>query len=790
MPIKPLSSEQLYRPAKLLKLDSNYTSTKHLEPLDKIVGQERAQQAVEFALSIKDKGYNIYALGHNGLGKRTMVLRYLNKQTETNNGPVYDWCYVSNFDDTRQPSVLKLPAGTGPTLKKDIEKLLRRLVKSLPMAFDNEVYITRSEKLKVQLEQKQKAILDNLTQSAKKHDISLTITSQGDYQLVAVNTEGEPHTTESFIALADAVQQKFEKKIVELEIKLRDIIRQLTIWEEDFTDKIQKLDEQIAGDVLQHCSAPLLEKYSQQSEVKNHLKRMKKDILENLDIFTDESEDELTLSYAALEKKLPRRYLVNVLVNQTDSPFPIVVEESPNYHTLFGYIENATFKGTVFTDFSLIRAGSLHHANGGVLMMDATKVLDRPYVWDSLKRALRENQLNLNSLEREVTLSGTISLEPTAIPLSVKIILFGDYHTYQLLQIYDPEFKELFRVTADFEDGMPRSDNAELHYAQFIASIVKDNKMLHCDRKAISRIIEYSSRQAEDQNKLSLHSLDIANLLRESNYCARSHNSTLIRAQHVDQALANKQQRSGRLQDQILQGFINGTTLIDVHGSRVGQINALSVIATHDFQFGMPGRITATVSYGEGEVFDIERKVKLGGSIHSKGVLILTAYLANQFGQTAKIPLATSITFEQSYGGIDGDSATMAEYCAIISAYANIPLAQNIAITGSMNQFGQAQPIGGVNEKIEGFYDVCAHKGDISGQGIIIPKSNIHNLMLRQDIITAVAEGKFYIWAIEHVNEAIALLTGLNVGNKSDAGEYGKNSVFGLVEARLKALRS
>lgn len=790
MLIKPLKSEQLYRPAALLKLDASCTSTKHLEPLAEIVGQERAQQAVEFALSIKDKGYNIYALGHNGLGKRTMVLRYLNKQTETNNGPVFDWCYVANFDDTRQPNVLKLPAGTGPEFKKDIEKLLRRLVKSLPMAFDNEVYITRSEKLKSQLEQKQEAILEDLTQSAKKHSISLTITSQGDYQLIAVDGEGKAHTEESFLALTKTEKKQFETKIVELEIKLRDIVRQLTIWEEEFTDKIQKLDEQIANDVLLHSSATLLEKYNQLTEVKNHLKRMNKDILENLDIFTDESEDELTLSYAALEKKLPRRYLVNVLVNQSDNPFPTVVEESPNYHTLFGYIENATFKGTVFTDFSLIRAGSLHHANGGVLMMDATKVLERPYVWDGLKRALRENQLNLNSLEREVTLSGTISLEPDAIPLSVKIILFGDYHTYQLLQIYDPEFKELFRVTADFEDVMPRSDDAELHYAQFIASIVKDNKMLHCDRKAISRVIEYSSRQAEDQNKLSLHSLDIANLLRESNYCARSHHSTLIRAQHVDQALANKQQRSGRLQDQILQSFINGTTLIDVHGSRVGQINALSVIASHDFQFGMPGRITATVAYGEGEVFDIERKVKLGGSIHSKGVLILTAFLAAQFGQTAKIPLATRITFEQSYAGVDGDSATLAECCAIISAYANVPLAQNIAITGSMNQFGQTQPIGGVNEKIEGFFDVCNHKGGVGGQGVIIPKANVHNLMLRQDIIDAVAEGQFYIWAIEHVNEAIALLTGLHVDSKNDAGEYGKDSVFGVVEARLRALRN
>ncbi len=789
MPVNPLSSDKLYRKSALNEVDAKYKSTKTLQPLDEIVGQERAQQAVEFAMSIKEKGYNIYALGHNGLGKRTMMLRYLSRHEPSGTShQLYDWCYVMNFDETRTPKVLKLPPGKGHQFKKDIENLMKRLVKALPLAFDNEMYFSRAEKLKTQLAQKQETALLDLTKEAKDQDVSLILTTQGDYQLIALNGE-EPHNEETFSKLSQKEQAEFERRIGELEVKLRDIARQLTVWEEAYSDKQQKLSEQVAQDVLSHFTEPLKEKYNSLAKVKSYLSAMHRDILENLDIFLEENEDHTALAYATQDKKMPRRYQINVLVNQDEHAFPIVVEESPNYHTIFGYIENATLKGTVFTDFSLIRPGSLHRANGGVLMMDAVKVLERPYVWDGLKRALRSRKLNLSSLEREVTLSGALMLEPEPIPLDVKIILFGDHITYQLLQHYDPEFRELFRVTADFEDEMPRTDSSEAHYARFISSIVHDNKMLHCDRPAIGRIIEYSSRQAGDQNKLSLHSVAIANLLRETNYCARSANANMIRRSHVEQALQNQKQRACRLQDQVMQSFINGTTLIETKGEVVGQINALTVVATSDHQFGAPNRITATTAYGEGKIFDIERKVKLGGSVHSKGVLILSAYLASVLGQTAKIPLTTHLTFEQSYGGVDGDSASIAELCAIISALSQLPLRQDIAITGSLNQLGEAQPIGGVNEKIEGFFDVCKIKGRQSSQGVIIPMANKHNLMLREDIIDAVAKNEFHIWAVQHVNEAVELLTGRAVGTKTDTGTYPEDSVFGITMARLEVLR-
>ncbi len=796
MEVKPLTSDKLYKPATLSKLDDSHASTKTLTPLDDIVGQTRAQHAVEFAMSIKEKGYNIYAIGRNGLGKRTMMLRYLNRHEPATNGhKLYDWCYVVDFEQTRCPKVLKLPAGTANDFKKEIEKLTLRLVKAFPLAFENEMYYSRAEKLKTQLANRQETVLQALTDEAKQKGISLSLTTQGEYQLFALNGE-EPHTDETFDALSSAERKRFETSISEIEIKLRSTVRQLTEWEEEFSEKQQKHDEEVAIEVLNHFFDPMLAKYKGKKAVYKYLKAMRKDMQDNLDIFLEESEEQLGLAYAALDKKLPRRYQVNVLVSQELHSFPIVVEESPNYHTLFGYIENATFKGTVFTDFSLIRPGSFHKANGGVLLMDAVKVLERPYVWDGLKRALRAQSLSFSSLEREVSLSGTISLEPEPIPLDVKIVLFGDQETYQLLQHYDPEFSELFRVTADFEDTMERDDDAELNYARFIASIVHDNNMLHCDRKAMARIIEYSSRRAEDQNKLSLHSAEIANLLRETNYCARSMKSTLMRATHVDQALLHQEHRLCRVKDSVMQSFTNGTTLIDTQGSVIGQVNALSVLATNDYQFGAPSRITATTSFGKGEVLDIERQAKLGGNIHSKGVMILSAYLASKLGKSAQIPLKTYLTFEQNYGGVDGDSASMAELCAIISAFAEVPLRQDIAITGSMNQFGQAQPIGGVNEKIEGFFDVCGIKGRTATQGVIIPAANAHNLMLRSDIVEAVSKQQFHIWAIEDVTQAIALFTGLKVTelalvNDGDAEEpnYAEGSVLGMAQARLNRMR-
>ena len=785
MAIRALQAEQLYQVADLEMLPCK--STKELPPIDEIVGQERAQKAVEFAMSIREKGYNIYAIGRNGLGKRTMILRYLNRNKH-NSEALYDWCYVANFDDIRIPKVLRLPCGVGTKLRQDIEKLITRLVKAIPLAFDNEIYYSRSEKLKNQLAEKQESELAAVTQLAKEKGVSLTITPQGDYQFVAMNGE-EMHTEETFDALSEKEQLYFSDTIDGLEVELRNVVRKLTEWEEDFSEKNKKLNDEVTQGVIGHFIKELKKEYSKHTEIKTYLSDLQKDIIENVDIFLEESNEQSELSSASLDKRMPRRYKVNVLVSRHSDDFPIVVEENPNYHSLFGYIETATYKGTVFTDFSLIRAGSLHKANGGVLLMDAVKVLEQPYVWDGLKRALRARQLSFTSLEKEVTLTGAVSLDPEPIPLNVKIILFGDYRTYELLTHYDPEFGELFRVTADFEDEMKRTPDSELHYARLISSMVHDNSLLHCDRKAIGRIIEHSSRITGSQNKLSLHAAHIANLLREANYVAKQANSNMIRQSHVDEALHNQELRVNRIQDEVMETFLNGTTLMQTEGEAVGQVNALSVLATSDYAFGAPNRITATTSYGDGDIIDIERSVDLGGSLHSKGVMILSAYLNSVFGRTARVPLTTTITFEQSYGGVDGDSATMAEFCAIVSAFSKHPNRQDIAITGSMNQFGESQPIGGVNEKIEGFFNVCTIKGRHDKQGVIIPRANQHNLMLRADIVKAVEKGEFHIWAVDHVIEAIEIFTGKEAGVATQDGSYPVDTIFGLAQAKLNALR-
>lgn len=785
MAITKLSYENMYKTSKLATLE--ISSTKFLQPLDEIVGQQRARQAIEFAMSIKDRGYNVYAVGCNGLGKRTMVMRYLNQHWQSDSA-LFDWCYVNNFQDQRFPSLLKLPAGFGAQFQKEIEGLMLKLGKAFPLAFDNDMYYSRAEALTNRLSTQQQTALKVLHEEAAKHNLQLAITTEGEYQFTALNGE-KPHTEESFNALPPKTQAKFATAISELEVNLRQLVRDLASWEEQYSEKQQKLDGQITKEVLQYHMAPLLDKYQKQSTIKKYLKLLQEDIIENIDIFLQEQEEQVALAYASLDKKLPRRYQINVLASNTPDQPPIVIEENPSYHNIFGYIENTTVKGTIFTDFSLIRPGSIHRANGGVLLIDAIKVLERPFVWDGLKRALQSGKTNLHSLEKEVTFSSSISLEPEAMPLDVKIILFGDHHTYNLLQEHDPEFSELFRVTADFEDTMARDEQSEFQFAKFISSICHENNLFHCAPNAIARIIEYSARKAEAQNRLSLHSADTINLLRESNYQAKLNHANVISASHVEKALACREMRLSRYRDNLLDNVKNNIILVTTRGKAVGQVNALSVISTHEHSFGMPSRITATTSFGQGELIDIERSVRLGGNIHSKGVMILTAYLSAMLGKQAHIPLTTRLTFEQSYGAVDGDSASIAEFCAVISAITGLPLRQDFALTGSMDQFGQVQPIGGVNEKIEGFFDVCTITGTKASQAVIIPRANMQNLMLRKDIIHAVSRKKFHIYAIDHVSEAIELLTGCRATDPDSNGHFKPGSVYHKAMENLKTLR-
>ncbi|MBZ2167522.1 Lon protease family protein [Marinobacter sp. F4216] len=784
--MKSLPLHQLYKACALKDLP--FKTTRQLEPLSEIVGQNRAQEAVRFALAMPHGGYNVYAVGRNGLGKRTMMLRYLEHHVDTDQ-LAHDWCYVANFDDPREPRLLKLPAGKGAQLKQDVEKLMTRLVKVVPQTFDNDSFLERSEQLKNELAQKQEDELEKIAAQAKRKKVSLTVTTPGGYRLVAMNGE-EPHTAETFQALTDEQRAKFEEDINKLEKRLRQVLRKLADWEQEYADKHQALNKETLEGVSGHQIDELIEKYSDLPDVVAFFESVREDMAENLDVFLDENEEHAAIAYASLDKKMPRRYLINLLVHQKTNEVPVVVEDNPTYHNLFGYVENVTYKGTVFTDYSLIRPGSLHRANGGYLLMDAIKVLEQPYVWDGLKRAMRSRSIQINSLERELTLSGTISIEPEAVPLDVKIVLFGDRETWMLLQEYDAEFSELFRVTADFENEMYRTDESQLLYSKFIASLVSEKKLLHCSNKAVARVIEYSARVAEHQDRLSLHAADIANLLRESDFWARQTGAKLISDEHVERALESARYRSSRIRDQLYDSIRDGSTLVDTTGTRIGQLNALSVLSTGGFEFGLPNRITATCYYGDGAVMDIERDAKLGGNIHSKGVMILTSWLAAHFAVKDPMHLSASITFEQNYGEVDGDSASMAELCALISSLADLPARQDLAMTGSVNQFGDVQPIGGVNEKVEGFFATCQLKGGLTGtQGVIVPQSNVQNLMLDSEVVQAVRDGKFAVYAVSHLEEAVSLMLGKPAGKADENGRYPKQSVFGIIQQRLEALR-
>lgn len=783
--MKPLPQKQLYK-ACVLK-DLPFRNTDALEPLNEVVGQDRAREAVRFALAMPHNGYNVYALGLSGLGKRTMMLRYLAHRDESH-APASDWCHVANYDDPRNPRVLRLPAGVGERLRHDVDRLVSRLVKVIPQAFDSETFQSRFEDLKKRYSGRQEEALNALAYEAREQSVDLTMNTPGGYRLTALNGN-EPHTNDSFNALSEEEKHQFEEVIRELEKKLRRVMRQIAEWEEEHAEQQQKLNEETVAHVSAHLIDELSERYSDYAGVPEHFRAMKKDIANNLDIFLEDGEDKAAFAYASMEQRLPRRYRINLLVSRQDESVPVVVEENPTYHNLFGFIETVTYKGTVYTDFSLIRPGSLHRANGGYLLMDATKVLDQGFVWDALKRAIRSREISIHSLERELTLSGTISLEPEAVPLDVKIVLFGDRETWLLLQEYDPEFAELFRVTADFENEMARTTESQTLYAKFIANLCQEKGLLPCSKQAVARVIEYSSRLAEHQDRLSLHAVDIANVLRESDFEARGNNADGIDRVHVDQALRSADYRNGRIRDEFLQGFADGSMLLSFSGRAVGQVNGLSVLSTGGYEFGLPNRISATCQYGDGDVIHIERDVKLSGSIHSKGVMILTAWLSSRFAREQPMPLTATLTFEQSYAEIDGDSASLGELCAIVSALAEQPVRQDMAVTGSVNQHGEVQPVGGLNEKVEGFLDACVARGDAGNKSVILPASNAQNLMLATRVRDAAKDQGFQVYAVSRVEQALELMLGMPAGEPDSRGHYPADTLFGRIEKRLTDLR-
>ncbi|MFA6921964.1 MAG: AAA family ATPase [Gallionella sp.] len=779
----PLQPQQLYQrcdPAQL-----GFQSTEEVEDMSQIIGQMRAMDAIRFGTSIRHDGYNLFVLGPSGMGKRSMVLQLLEKKAVDEAEPL-DWCYVNNFAHPHKPQAISLPPGKGEALRMDMEKLVNYLRSAIPALFESDEYHVKAGNIRDEFASRQEVLFKELAEDAEKQEIALLRTPEGFALAPTRNHEVIP--PEEYQNLPHEEKRRFEDTIAGLQARLEKIMRQMPQLRRERHEKIRQLDRETTQSVIGHLLDELKLSYADFPDILKYFDSVQPDMLENIDEFRKPEETANIDGMTIVSRHSFSRYQVNVLCGNGKKPgAPIVSEDNPTYSNLVGRIEHVAQFGALVTDFTLIKPGALHRANGGYLLLDVRKVLVQPFVWESLKRALQSGEIRIESLGQMYSLVSTVSLEPEPIPLDVKVILFGDRLFYYLLHEYDPEFGELFKVAADCEDIIERNADTHSLYARLIATLARREKLLPFDACAVARVIEHAARLAGDAQRLTTHMRRLADILRESDYWAKDSGCAIVAAEHVQRSVDEQIRRQDRLKDRLHEAILRDTLMISTCGTVTGQINGLSVIELGGFAFAQPTRITATSRLGEGELVNIEREVKLSGAIHSKGVLILSSFLAARYARNQPLALCASLVFEQSYGQVEGDSASLAELCALLSNLANAPINQSLAVTGSVNQFGQVQAIGAVNEKIEGFFDICAARGLTGSQGVLIPSSNIKHLMLRRDVVLAAEAGQFKIYAVESVDQAMAILTGMPAG---DAVEdiYPEGSVNRGVADRIAEL--
>jgi lon-related putative ATP-dependent protease len=760
-----------------------FNTTADLETLPTIIGQDRALSAIDFGVNIDAEGYNLFIMGPAGVGKYTMIKRFLDEHSR-HKPRAKDWAYLNNFADPQKPWAVSLPAGQGNQLRHDIETIIGHLETELPQAFDDEYYRGRMRSLEEVARKHRVRLFGVLQAEADRKGIVLLRMQDGSYAFAA-QREGQAMTSDEFEQLPAHEQEKTEDAIADLHEELQHTLLELREWERDNFRKLQALNDEVALEVISKHINKIKHAYPSSTKLQLYFEAMLKDIRDNVDAFV--KQEASSTDEAAGEDSLLKRYQINLVVDNSQTQgAPVIYENLPHHQTLLGCVENMAMMGALVTDFSLIKAGAVHRANGGYLIVDAEQLLMQPFGWEGLKRALKSREVRFDALERIYSLVATVSLEPEPIPLDLKVVLLGDRHLYYLLYELDPEFAGLFKIVADFEEHMPRSVDNDLLFARMMASTIDKENLLHMERAAVARVIEHSARSIEENSKFSLHLGDMTDLLREASYLAKQTQSKLVARDHVQAAINMREQRLDRLRAQIYSQIERQVIDIDVQGNQVGQVNALSVLSIGGFSFAQPSRVTASARFGDDNIIDIEREVELGGDIHSKGVLILSGYLGKTYAADAPLSMSASIVFEQSYGEVDGDSASVAELCALLSSVAGVSLKQSFAITGSMNQHGHVQAIGGVNEKIEGFFDICKMHGLNGKQGVIIPASNAQHLMLRQEVIDAVSKDQFHIHAIHHVNDALSLLSGLEAGERDEQGEFTANSFNAAVAERLK----
>jgi len=785
--IKPLNVDKLYNHCDLEIFD--FKTTAELEELDEIIGQDRALKAISFGIGIKKEGYNLYAMGRLGSGKHSVVEKFIQSRAKDEEKPG-DWCYVNNFEDPRKPISLKLPPSIGVQLKNDMEELIEELQGIIPAIFESDEYRDKQQSIINKLTEMKKKSFQDVKERAKQEFMAIKYTASG-YTLSPMSKDGRILDKHEYQVLSDKEKEQIQEKIKKFKTQIENTAQDMLIQSKKQQKEMRELEQTMTKKAADNSIDELKKRYQKYEKVVTYLKSVEEDIIKNSQDFLVSAQTDLSSMgiRSAKESGIFNRYRVNVLVAHKDGDgAPIIYENNPTYANLFGDIEHIAQMGTLLTDFGLIKPGALHRANGGYLILDASKVLMQPFVWEGLKRMLRSGEIRIESLAQFLSLISTLTLEPETIALDIKIVLIGSRILYYLLYNYDPEFKELFKINADFENDTERNDENSLLYAKMIGMIAKDNGLLPLDREAVGKVIEYSSRLAEDSQKLSTHLESLNDLLQEADFIATQKKLQKITKAEIVKAIVEKIERSDRIKDRIYEAIQRGTILIQTDGNAIGQINGVSVLDLGNFSFGHPSRITALTRLGKGGVVSIEREAKLSGPTHDKGMMILSAYLAATYAKDFPLSMAATLVFEQSYGVVEGDSASCAELFALLSSLSEAALDQSIAVTGSVNQNGQVQAVGGINEKIEGFFDVCSLASSAKRNGIIIPASNIKHLMLKEEVLEAVKSDTFEIYAIESVDEGMEILTGKVSGRKDKNGKFPKGSINYLVEEKLKLL--
>jgi lon-related putative ATP-dependent protease len=745
-------------------------------------GQDRAVDAVHFGLEMADDGYNIFVLGPAGSDRHEMARSIANEHAQKQPPPP-DWCYVNNFDDPVKPRALRFAAGQGTQFRNDMNSLIEELRLAIPAVFESDDYRKQLKAVEKETERRIEAEHKTFEASAKKEDINVLQTPTGF--VLAPTRDDKVLSDEEFNALPEEERQQIQEKIERLSKQLQTHIEKMPRIRKDHIERIKALDRDVMTIAIGLPIAELKKRYAQVEAALVYLDDVEQNIINDAQGFRQTEAPSLPFLNMGQGPSFSR-YEVNLLIDNADSQgAPVVYEPNPNYPNIIGKIEHHAELGALVTDFRLIRGGALHAASGGYLLIDAWRMLSRPFVWEALKQSLLAKTVRIESPGESYGLLSTTALQPAPIPLDVKIIMIGERWLYYLMAQNDPEFNELFKVAADLEDDLERTANNTQAAVFLIADVVNDKGLRPFRRDAVARVIEQRARRADDSERLSTHMRSLVDLLQQSNHWAGRRDAATVESEDVEHAIAARIHRADRAQRRLLDAIERDVLLIDTSGERVGQVNGLAVSSLGEYRFGHPIRITATTRIGSGEVVDVEREVELGGAVHSKGVLILSSALAARYAADMPLSLAASIVFEQSYAGIDGDSASVAELCALLSSISGVPIKQNLAVTGSINQLGRVQVIGGINEKIEGFFDVCKAR-DLDGRhGVVIPRDNVKHLMLRDDVVAAVAAGQFSVFAVRSIDEAVTLLTGVEAGERNAQGKFEQGTVNYKVEQQL-----